>query len=325
MPTINEIIDSTERTVENLITKDGEFQFETGGLVREGVPYHIHYTIDKKEYYMTGPEHHPLLSKLMTRRKNESIFSQYTEIFSATREKYLDAHSFELTEGDLETGYVRRYFAKLKSNPNSTPIEISEKTFKGTHENYDKASVKWRLGGTRDEIEKSNLAAFQLASKNISNIASNLDPLDLWESDAPSFGDAISDRLEKLKIFKTPPIVKEPKPKPPVDVPSLPSMPLVRLSKPRGFKIRNPRLPAKKKILAPKISADPETRRAIGKRKKKLSKQTGRGRPMDKMEKILSPFKSVNRGLKDKSKKSRIRSTPKRQPISKGSRRGTLK
>jgi hypothetical protein len=142
MPTIKKIIETTERTVENLITKEREFQFLTGGFVREDVPYHIHYTINKKEYYMTGPEHHPLLSKLMTRRKNESIFSQYIEIFSATRDKYLDAHSFELTEGDLETGYARRYFAKLKSNPKSTPIEIKEKTFNGKHKNYAKTSNK---------------------------------------------------------------------------------------------------------------------------------------------------------------------------------------
>ncbi len=318
MPTIEKIIDMTERTIENLITKEGEFQFEIGGLVREGVPYHIHYTVDKKEYYMTGPEHHPLLSKLMTRRKNESIFSQYTEIFSATRDKYLDAHSFELTEGDLETGYVRRYFAKLKSNPMSTPIEIKEKTFKGQHENYNKTSIKWRLSGTRDEIEKSNLAAFTLASRDISNIATNLDPLEFWESDAPNYSDAVGERLEKLKVFKAPPIVKAPKPKPPADIPPLPSMPLVRLSKPKGFKVRNPRLPAKKKILAPTISAPAETRNTVSIRRKKLSTQTGRGRPKDRMEKSLSPFKSVNRGLKDKTSKSRIRSTPKRQPTSKG-------
>ena len=130
MPTIKKIIETTERTVENLITKEGEFQFLNGGFVREGVPYHIHYTINKKEYYMTGPEHHPLLSKLMIRRKNDSIFSQYINVFPAKREKYLDAHSFELTEGDLETGYVRRYFAKLKSNSKYTPIEIKEKTFR---------------------------------------------------------------------------------------------------------------------------------------------------------------------------------------------------
>ena len=47
MPTIKKIIETTERTVENLITKEGEFQFLNGGFVREGVPYHIHYTIDK--------------------------------------------------------------------------------------------------------------------------------------------------------------------------------------------------------------------------------------------------------------------------------------
>ena len=318
MPSIKKIIETTERTVENLITKEGEFQFLNGGFVREGVPYHIHYTVDKKEYYMTGPEHHPLLSKLMTRRKNDSIFSQYINVFPAKREKYLDAHSFELTEGDLETGYTRRYFAKLKSNPMSTPIEIKEKTFNGKHKNYAKTSIKWRLSGTKDEIEKSNLAAFKLASEDIPNIATNLDPLEFWESDAPSHNSVVSERLEKLKVFKAPPIVEAPKPKPPADIPPLPSMPLVRLSKPKGFKVRNPRLPAKKKILAPTISAPAETRNTVSIRRKKLSTQTGRGRPKDRMEKSLSPFKSVNRGLKDKTSKSRIRSTPKRQPTSKG-------
>ena len=223
-----------------------------------------------------------------------------------------------MTEGDLETGYVRRYFAKLKSNSKSPPIEISEKTFNGTHENYNKTSIKWRLSGTRDEIEKSNLAAFKFASRNISNIAVNLDPLEFWESDAPSYSSVISERLEKLKVFKSPPIVETPKPKPSADIPPLPPMPLARLSKSKGFKIRNPRLPAKKKILAPIISASPETRGTVSIRRKKLSTQTGRGRPKDRMEKALSPFKSVNRGLKDKTSKSRIRSTPKRQPTSKG-------
>ena len=318
MPTIKKIIETTERTVENLITKEGEFQFLNGGFVREDVPYHIHYTINKKEYYMTGPEHHPLLSKLMIRRKNDSIFSQYINVFPAKRERYLDAHSFVLTEGDLETGYTRRYFAKLKSNSKSTPIEIKEKTFNGKHKNYAKTSIKWRLSGTRDEIEKSNLAAFKLASEDISNIATNLDPLEFWESDAPSYNSVVSERLEKLKIFKAPPIVVAPKPKPPADIPPLPPMPLVRLSKPKGIKLRNPRLPAKKKILAPIISAPAEARGTVNIRRKKLSTQTGRGRPKDRMEKSLSPFKSVNRGLKDKTSKSRIRSTPKRQPTSKG-------
>jgi hypothetical protein len=200
----------------------------------------------------------------------------------------------------------------------STPIEIKEKTFNGKHKNYAKTSIKWRLSGTKDEIEKSNLAAFKLASEDIPNIATNLDPLEFWESDAPSHNSVVSERLEKLKVFKAPPIVEAPKPKPPADIPPLPSMPLVRLSKPKGIKLRNPRLPAKKKILAPTISAPAETRNTVSIRRKKLSTQTGRGRPKDRMEKSLSPFKSVNRGLKDKTSKSRIRSTPKRQPTSKG-------
>ena len=37
MPTIKKIIETTERTVENLITKEGEFQFLNGGFVREDV------------------------------------------------------------------------------------------------------------------------------------------------------------------------------------------------------------------------------------------------------------------------------------------------
>ena len=39
------------------VTKPNEFEYTHGGMVKPGVEYHIHYTLNKKEVYMTGATH----------------------------------------------------------------------------------------------------------------------------------------------------------------------------------------------------------------------------------------------------------------------------
>ena len=39
------------------VTQMGEFRYTHGGSVQPGLEYHIHYTNDKKEVYMTGGIH----------------------------------------------------------------------------------------------------------------------------------------------------------------------------------------------------------------------------------------------------------------------------
>ena len=41
------------------ITEVGEFQYTHGGVVKPGMEYHIHYTNNKEEVFMTGGAHTP--------------------------------------------------------------------------------------------------------------------------------------------------------------------------------------------------------------------------------------------------------------------------
>ena len=50
------------------VTQIGEFIYTHGGSVRPGLEYHIHYTNDKEEVFMTGNTHNPS-SKIIEREK----------------------------------------------------------------------------------------------------------------------------------------------------------------------------------------------------------------------------------------------------------------
>ena len=53
-----QIHDNTDFKVEFAGTTElGEFIYDHGGGVRPGLDYHIHYTNDKEEVYMTGGTH----------------------------------------------------------------------------------------------------------------------------------------------------------------------------------------------------------------------------------------------------------------------------
>ena len=71
------------------------------------------------------------------------------------------------------------------------------------------------------------MAAFQLATKDISNIASNLNPLELWEGDEPIQSESVKEKLERLKRKDKSVVVKKKKPTPmpmEVEIPLMPSI-----------------------------------------------------------------------------------------------------
>ena len=246
MSAISKIIEITERVVGNQTTlRDGEFEFSDGTLVKKNMRYHIHYTVDKREHFMTMGMH-GLQSKLIFKRNGgQSDYKVYTDIKKRKSDVYLKPYKFIVSDEDYDSGYVRRYYARLKSNNEETPIEISEDDYNVSHNNYFKTSVKWRLGGSKEDIEKSNNAAIELSSKEISNLSNNLDVLELWEGDEPIQSESVKEKLEKLKKRDKPIVVKKKKPTPmpmEVEMPSMPSivpiqrpspMPLVTKSRPK--------------------------------------------------------------------------------------------
>ena len=288
MSAISKIIEITERVVGNQTTlRDGEFEFSDGTLVKKNVLYHIHYTVDKKEHFMTKGMH-GLQSKLMFKRNGkQSDYKVYTDIKKRKSDVYLKPYKFIVSDEDYDRGYVRRYYARLKSNSKEAPIEISEDDYNVSHNNYFKTSVKWRLGGSKEDIEKSNNAAIELSSKEIPNLSNNLDVLELWEGDEPIQSESVKEKLERLKRKDKSVVVKKKKPTPmpmEVEIPLMPSivpiqrptpMPLVTKSRPKKStkrasigkkKTRGRRKTTSKGVLRVKEQRSSRARKTVSKR-----------------------------------------------------------
>ena len=56
-PAIKDIHDRTVRAVKNKVAGEKEFVNKVGKYYPKGSLYHVHYTNDKRTYYMTGGEH----------------------------------------------------------------------------------------------------------------------------------------------------------------------------------------------------------------------------------------------------------------------------
>jgi len=67
-------------------------------------------------------------------------------------------------QNDYARGYIIRYFIKLKSNKDSSIIEVEEKEFKmftsvvasSLSDLYLSTSLRWKISGERSDVELSN-------------------------------------------------------------------------------------------------------------------------------------------------------------------------
>ena len=91
------------------VTQIGEFIYTHGGSVRPGLEYHIHYTNDKEEVFMTGNTHNPS-SKIIERVNGKTLFSTYSELISKTKKQY--PKNYHLTFFTLSL--MLYYYYKMK-------------------------------------------------------------------------------------------------------------------------------------------------------------------------------------------------------------------
>ena len=97
------------------VTQIGEFIYTHGGSVRPGLEYHIHYTNDKEEVFMTGNTHNPS-SKIIERVNGKTLFSTYSELISKTKKQYPKKYSPLPVKSDYNIGKFTRYFAQKANN-----------------------------------------------------------------------------------------------------------------------------------------------------------------------------------------------------------------
>ena len=207
MPTIEEIHKNTERVIESAgVSEKQEFRYYDGSWLPAGTPYHIHYTLDKQEYFMTG-EVHSNKTRLVRRVKYQGMLAQYREARTGAliAEKYYTEYKPEPKAIDYTTGYFYRYFAKQANNKNAPIKEISYKDYVATNSFYTKISVKWRLmAPVREEIIDSNTASILRAEEEMEFITTKVMNMIEFYREPPTPSEKLNMKLQRRTTTSTP-------------------------------------------------------------------------------------------------------------------------
>ena len=179
--TILDIHKKTDRKVENQIAQKNEFYGVGGKLIKEGTLYHIHYTKDLNEYYMTNAKHEAT-SKLINRIDlTKSDFSYYNNLNKQTP-LILKGTTTTPTIEDYNNGFVVRYFAK-KANETLSPVfEVSSQDFESSPL-YNYVSLDWYIKGNKSSVLKRNRREVYIASFEIPNVNKILPDFQYFKSD----------------------------------------------------------------------------------------------------------------------------------------------
>ena len=155
---IRQIQDNTMRAVPNAgrVPDNSSFKYVSNGrLVKKGTPYHIHYTFDFEEYYMTGEKHEPTSRIIeIIKPKDKSNFSIYSNNYGKTYETMADVF---IKEGPADDDYVNgsftRYFV-IRRNDRSEGIKEVDEDFSSPL--YEKFTIQWRLTGKAKDVFVQN-------------------------------------------------------------------------------------------------------------------------------------------------------------------------
>ena len=193
--TLKTINQKTVRMVsDNLKTKEGQFTFTNGMSVKKGISYHIHYTKNLEEYYMTQQAHNNVTSKLIFPVKRTSTFSIYNGL-NKQSPMILKSDVRPPTDKNYAAGSITRYFAKKANEVMSKPFEINAKQ---TNKSplYIYTSFPWVIKGESELVRVLNSRSIRAAEKVMPNIGKYLNPFQLYrKSKALDSPKAVLDRL----------------------------------------------------------------------------------------------------------------------------------
>lgn len=183
------------------VTQLGEFRYTHGGSVQPGLEYHIHYTNDKEEVFMTGGSHNSSSKIIEKVNGSQSLFSTYSELNSQVREDYPSKHTPLPSESDYRIGTFKRYFTQKANNLDGEIFEIKEEDTE-INSLFRYIVLDWRIGGLKSEVIRDN----QVTIDSISRIRGNeqlrkiLFPLQYWNPPKGSVDD-IQAKLNRRKIM----------------------------------------------------------------------------------------------------------------------------
>ena len=188
------IHENTERVVTNKVAKENEFITKSGKFIPNGTLYHIHYTKDLKQFYMTGKEHNPSTQIIYRKSLYNSDFDYYNSL-NKQEVLIIENNIILPTEEDYVNRSFIRYFAKKANDLRSTPFEISADDFQFSSM-YVYVSLNWYIKGDKDLILKLNNRQKEIASETIPNIGKLLPDYQYFRVDEKSSPkEAVMDRL----------------------------------------------------------------------------------------------------------------------------------
>jgi len=171
--TIIDIHERTDRVVKGQIANKFEFVYGDGKPVRSGTSYHIHYTRDLKEYFMTGFEHQ-IGTVLIYPIAPITEFGIYNSINAQTPLTIASSITYP-TDKDYENGSYERFFARRANDKRSTGFEVSKSNFQKSPL-YIYTSVTWFLTGTSDFVYDKNQEQIEIAKETLPLIYKILNP-----------------------------------------------------------------------------------------------------------------------------------------------------
>jgi hypothetical protein len=179
MSVIEQIHEKTDfiKTAAGII-KPYEFIDGSGTAVKPGIPYHIHYTKDKKEYYMTGAVHSSK-TELIFKLIPSTNFAKYkkSKQRKLKREMYIDPYVLRITKKDYNKGRIFRYFARQANDENGEIFEVSSNDFNLEVPFYRKVALDWMLVGPYNVVKKHNEGQISRASRVLPRISKILNPI----------------------------------------------------------------------------------------------------------------------------------------------------
>ena len=178
-PLIRQIVNSTARMVDGLVTGKSEF-FYVDDLkpVKEGTPYHIHYTNDLSEFYMTRGTHR-FNSRLISPHDFKKTDIGYYNALNKQSPLTIKGETPVPTSSDYTNGSYTRYFAKSAVGTSSPIFEVSSIVYNSSPL-YDYVSLTWYLIGTKVKVYTFNMREILLASLTFPKMINFLSPFQFF-------------------------------------------------------------------------------------------------------------------------------------------------
>ena len=188
---MDEVIRKTERTVSGFVTKKREFVYRDGSFVKSNISYHIHYTIDIGEYFMTGEEHNKLSRLIYPLNRYKTDHGHYNTL-NKQSQLYVSSQATVPTEDDYVNGSFTRYFAQKANEKQSPVFEVSVDDF-GSSPLYEYISLTWYITGEVTQVYAANSLEVMKAQEKLPNVNKILTPFQFYR-----FVENLSD-VDKIK------------------------------------------------------------------------------------------------------------------------------